>query len=69
MAVLRSVIFRLVQALALLPVIHAVGSSEFAVPPPPPPSFWGLEGQTALVTGGTKGIGEELPLLTGLFTP
>ena len=42
---------------SIISVVHAT-SSEFSVPPPPPPSFWGLKSKTALVTGGTKGIGK-----------
>ncbi|KAL9181333.1 hypothetical protein ACHAXT_010138 [Thalassiosira profunda] len=38
----------------------ASAGNEFAVPPPPPPSFWSLESKTALVTGGTKGIGAAI---------
>jgi len=40
-------------------VILPVASNECSVPPPPPASFWRLESKTALVTGGTKGIGEN----------
>jgi hypothetical protein len=40
-------------------VILPVASNECLVPPPPLASFWSLESKTALVTGGTKGIGEN----------
>ena len=46
--------------LLLLLVILPVASNECSVPPPPPASFWRLESKTALVTGGTKGIGENM---------
>jgi len=48
------------KSLAILPIIYASGGNEFSVPPPPPPSFWGLSSKTALVTGGTKGIGAAI---------
>lgn len=41
-------------------VILPVASNECSVPPPPPASFWRLESKTALVTGGTKGIGAAI---------
>ena len=47
----------LLLSLPLL-VVYA-NANEFSVPPPPPPSFLRLESKTALVTGGTKGIGED----------
>lgn len=47
----------LLQSLVVLPVAFASSGNEFSVPPPPPPKFWTLTSKTALVTGGTKGIG------------
>ncbi|KAL7536724.1 hypothetical protein ACHAXR_011211, partial [Thalassiosira sp. AJA248-18] len=46
----------------ILPIVYASsgGANEFSIPPPPPPGFWGLESKTALVTGGTKGIGAAI---------
>jgi len=42
-------------ALAMVQLVSA-GS----VPPPPPSRFWRLDSKTALVTGGTKGIGAAI---------
>ena len=54
-------LFVLCYSLVVLSPIHAASDGkEFSVPPPPPSSFWGLQSKTALVTGGTKGIGMML---------
>jgi len=51
----------ILHSFALFPVAYASNSaSEFSVPPPPLPNFWGLKSKTALVTGGTKGIGAAI---------
>lgn len=50
----------LIHSLAILPIIFATSANEFSVPKPPPPSFWQLQSKTALVTGGTKGIGAAI---------
>ncbi|KAL7554974.1 hypothetical protein ACHAWF_018548 [Thalassiosira exigua] len=47
----------LVLSLAAVPVVVHASGSELK---PPPPGFWGLESKTALVTGGTKGIGAAI---------
>lgn len=60
MHVILAHLMRLLPSLAILPIIYAAGANEFSVPPPPPPGFWGLESKTALVTGGTKGIGAAI---------
>jgi Tropinone reductase 1 len=43
-------------AFAIVPLVVNAGS----VPPPPLSSFWRLDSKTALVTGGTKGIGAAI---------
>lgn len=48
-----------VKLLLVLVLAYASGG-EFSVPPPPPPAFWSLTSKTALVTGGTKGIGAAI---------
>ncbi|KAL7495189.1 hypothetical protein ACHAWT_007746 [Skeletonema menzelii] len=53
--------FSFLQLLAIvLSVAHASSASDLSVPPPPPASFWRLNSQNALVTGGTKGIGAAI---------
>lgn len=50
----------LLHSIAILPLTCASSSNEFSVPSPPPPKFWSLTSKTALVTGGTKGIGAAI---------
>mmetsp|Transcript_36799 Transcript_36799/g.88723 ORF Transcript_36799/g.88723 Transcript_36799/m.88723 type:complete len:314 (-) Transcript_36799:3098-4039(-) len=57
-SLVRLLLLRL--SLVILPAACATNTNEFSVPPPPPPSFWGLTSKTALVTGGTKGIGAAI---------
>ena len=58
---MASLVIHALLLLTIVPVVYATtgAANEFAVPAPPPPSFWGLQSKTALVTGGTKGIGEK----------
>ncbi len=53
---ISSLVSFIVILMAWLPVVHSTRAHQ-DLTAPPPAQFWGLKSKTALVTGGTKGIG------------